>query len=72
MSRGIVTFFFLMLNIMFFSTLVFPPFFKYINRIEPLVLGLPFVQFWILLVIFLVSVSLIIWYIVEDKRGDLE
>ncbi|RJS59354.1 hypothetical protein CJ483_04105 [Bacillus sp. PK3_68] len=72
MSRGKVTLCFFVFNWIVLSTLVVPPIFKYFNRIEPWIFGLPFLQFWIICVCFLISISLIVWYIVEDKRGELD
>lgn len=72
LKRTTVTLLFLVFNCVVFSTLVFPPFFKYFNRIDPWVLGLPFSQFWIIVVVILVSSSLIVWYLVESIRGELE
>lgn len=72
LTRGKVTLCFLILISLLFSTLLFPPIFNKINKIEPWILGLPFVQFWVILVVVLVSVSLIVWYVIEDKRGELE
>lgn len=72
MSRGKVTLCFFVFNWLFLSTLVVPPIFKYFNTLEPWVFGLPFVQFWIICVCMIVSISLIVWYIVEDKRGELD
>lgn len=72
MKRSTVTLIFLGINCLIFSTLVFPPFFAFFNRIEPWVLGLPFIQFWIIVAVILVSSSLIIWYKIEEKRGELE
>lgn len=72
MKRSTITLIFLSFNCLIFSTLVFPPFFAFFNRIEPWVFGLPFVQFWIIVVVILVSLSLIVWYKVEEIRGELE
>lgn len=72
LTRGKVTFSFLILISLLFSTLLFPPIFNKINKVEPWILGLPFVQFWIILVVVLVSVCLIVWYVTEDRRGELE
>lgn len=72
MKRGKVTLIFFCLAWAALSTIVFPPFFRFFNRIDPWVMGLPFVQFWILFVIFIVCCLLAIWYKVEEKRGELE
>lgn len=72
MKRSTISLFFIIFNVLVFSTLVFPPFFKYFNRIEPWVIGLPFIQFWIIMVVVLVSASLMIWYLIQHKRGELE
>lgn len=72
MSNGKISLIFVCLSWLLFGTLVIPPIFKLFNRIYPLVFGLPFVQFWILCVIVLVSGLLIAWYKIEEKRGELD
>nr|WP_318246814.1 DUF3311 domain-containing protein [Bacillus norwichensis] len=72
MRRGTVTLIFFCSIWAVLSTIVFPPFFRFFNRIDPWVIGLPFVQFWILLVVLAVCILLTIWYKVEEKRGELE
>lgn len=72
MSRNKVTLLFFIIAWLFLGTLVFPPIFKLINRIEPWIFGLPFVQFWLVFVIIAIAILLIIWYKVEEKRGELE
>lgn len=72
MTRGKVTLCFVVIISILFSTLLFPPIFNKINKVEPFILGFPFFQFCILLIVVLVSVSLIIWYLIENKRGELE
>ncbi|RNB79575.1 hypothetical protein EDM56_29060 [Brevibacillus fluminis] len=71
MKRGTVTLLFFAFCWVMLGTLVFPPVFRLINRIEPWVLGMPFVQFWIILVIVAISLALIVWYKTEEKRGEL-
>lgn len=71
MSRGAVTLTFFIICWLFMSTLVVPPIFRLFNRIEPWVMGMPFVQFWVLFVILAISIVLIVWYKVEEKRGEL-
>ncbi|KQL43993.1 DUF3311 domain-containing protein [Brevibacillus choshinensis] len=71
MSRGAVTITFFIICWLLLSTLVVPPIFRLFNRIEPWVLGMPFVQFWMLFVILVISILLIVWYKVEEKRGEL-
>jgi len=70
--RGTVTLLFFCSIWVVLSTIVFPPFFRFFNRIDPWVIGLPFVQFWILFVVLAVCILLTIWYKVEEKRGELE
>ncbi|KXH83793.1 hypothetical protein AU377_03235 [Sporosarcina sp. HYO08] len=72
MSRGKVTLIFFIFCWSVLSTLVVPPIFQYFNRIEPRVFGIPFLAYWILLVCIILSLTLIVWYIVEDKRGELD
>ena len=48
-----------------FLTLVFS--LPFVNRIEPFVLGLPFVLFWIVLWVALTPVALLAAYYVEKK-----
>ncbi|PLR81457.1 hypothetical protein CVD25_09415 [Bacillus canaveralius] len=72
MTSGKITLIFVLFNCLMFSTLVFPPFFKLFNKIEPWIFGLPFVQFWIIFVITVISLSFIVWYKIEEARGELE
>lgn len=72
MSRGKVTLCFFIFCWLVLSTILVPPIFKFFNRIEPWVMGLPFVQFWILTVIVLLSITFVVWYWIERKRGELE
>lgn len=72
MRRSTVTLIFFGVNCLLMSTIVFPPFFRFFNRIDPWIFGLPFVQFWILLIVLLVCCLLGLWYKVEEKRGELE
>lgn len=72
MSQGIVTILFVLYFIVVQGIMWFPPVFKTINKIEPLILGLPFVQFWLLVSTFLTGIGLIAWYKIEEKRGELE
>lgn len=51
---------------------VMPPAFQFVNRVEPFVLGFPFLLFWILFVSVMMSVGLIALYWVEDQRGEVE
>lgn len=50
---------------------VMPPFFQFVNRAEPSVLGLPFLLFWILFVSTMMALGLAALYLVEQKRGEL-
>lgn len=50
---------------------VMPPFFQYVNRIEPTVLGLPFLLFWILFVGVAMSLGLMALYAIEVRRGEV-
>lgn len=50
---------------------VMPPFFRFVNRAEPTVLGLPFLLFWILFVGVMMSLGLIALYLVEVRRGEV-
>ncbi len=51
------------IGFLFFS-LIFPPLFSVFNRIEPWVLGMPFLQFWLLVFSFGVSAAmLVLWKI---------
>lgn len=72
MKRGTVTLIFFCSIWAILSSIIFPPFFEFFNRIDPWIMGLPFVQFWILFVVLAVSTMLMIWYKVEEKRGELE
>lgn len=72
MKKETVTFIFIIILCMLLSTIAFPPFFKIFNRISPWILGIPFSAFWIFLVCILMSLTLIVWFIIENKRGDLD
>lgn len=50
---------------------VMPPFFGYFNRMNPMILGLSFIMFWILFVCIMMAVGLAVLYQVEKLRGDL-
>lgn len=71
MKSKTVTLLFYLFCWLMLGTLVIPPVFRIFNRIDPWVLGLPFVQFWVLLVILVISLTLIVWYKTEEKRGDV-
>ncbi|MCF8070179.1 MAG: hypothetical protein K9L30_16470 [Desulfobacterales bacterium] len=53
------------------SPLLFPPFLKSLNRVEPFIGPFPFIIFVMLLVSMLVSAGLFVLYKIEEKRGDL-
>jgi len=53
-----------------FITLVFA--LPWVNRIEPLVLGLPFLLFWIALWVFLTPFILLAAYLLEKKYNPPE
>jgi len=54
-----------------FAWFVVPPMFEVINRVEPWVLGMPFVIFMIALLSFLVCLGLVLLFEIERMRGDL-
>lgn len=49
-----------------------PIVFSWSNRIEPWVLGLPFVYFWQILIISIWIITFWVHYWVESVRGDLD
>jgi hypothetical protein len=49
-----------------------PPFAKLIDRIDPFILGMPFVQFFYLMIPLLMAIWLIVWYNLEVKIQDAE
>lgn len=60
------------IGFLFFSV-IFPPFFSLVNRIEPWVLGLPFLQFWLLLFGLGVSAAMLVLWKVDkmiEEKGE--
>lgn len=53
-----------------FLTLVFA--LPFVNRVQPVILGLPFILFWILLWVFLTPFILMAAYRLEKKAGRKE
>jgi hypothetical protein len=47
-----------------------PPFTQALDRVNPRILGFPFMQFWLLAIPLLLSVWLIIWFALECKIED--
>ncbi|MHB1345686.1 MAG: DUF3311 domain-containing protein [Thermoleophilia bacterium] len=62
---------FLAYFVFMFAWLVVPPMFEVINRVEPWVLGMPFVVFMIAAISFLVCLGLVLLFEIERVRGDL-
>lgn len=56
----------------FLSLMVLPPFFKWANRVEPWIFGLPFVTFWIILLCLCMCFTMIAWYYVDAKKGNID
>ncbi|MDR1573638.1 MAG: hypothetical protein LBS24_04965 [Clostridiales Family XIII bacterium] len=54
--------------IVLFITL--PPITLALDRVRPRILGLPFMQFWLLAVPVLLSIWLVIWFVWECKIED--
>ncbi|WP_153720899.1 hypothetical protein [Sporosarcina cascadiensis] len=52
--------------------MAFPPFITWANRIEPMIVGLPFSMFYLFSLVGLMSVGIIVQYIVEDRLGELD
>jgi len=72
MKKKYITSAFIIFLCLLLSTLVIPPVFQVFNRVSPWIFCIPFSVFWIFLICILMSLTLIIWYIVENKRGDLD
>ncbi len=51
-----------------FSTVLFPPFFRIVNQIEPWIFGTPFVIFWIMFLNVFGTVGLLILWFLESKE----
>lgn len=68
-SRTVYVGFSIYFLVLFLS--VMPPFFQFVNRVDPIVLGLPFLLFWILFVGVMMSVGLSALYYVETVRGEV-
>lgn len=66
------TIFFLILLTFLIALIVHPFFFNWSNRIEPWVLGVPFVMFWLLFVSTLICLAMIAWYITDSITGNLD
>jgi hypothetical protein len=56
--------------IVLFITL--PPMTQLLDRVNPRILGFPFMQFWLLAIPLILSVWLIIWFVWECKIEDRE
>lgn len=56
----------------FVALATLPGIFDWSNRIEPLVIGLPFVYFWNLLIAVFMCLTLIAWYFADSLHGDLD
>lgn len=56
--------------LLLFLTLM-PPFFSFVNRVEPYVFGLSFMLFWLLASSLLMALGLMALYWVERKRGEV-
>jgi len=54
------------------SLMVVPVFLKWANRIEPWVLGVPFVTFWIIFLCLCMSFTMIAWYYVDSIMGYVD
>lgn len=54
------------------SLMVVPVLFKWANRIEPWVLGLPFATFWIIFLCLCMSFTMIAWYYVDSIKGYVD
>ena len=52
-----------------FATVLIPPVFGLFNRLDPWVLGMPFLQFWLLVVNFGSCVCLTIMWKLEEQGG---
>lgn len=72
MRRFNYNFIFVLILIGIVSLMVAPPIFKLVNRVEPWVLGLPFVTFWIILMCLLMSVTIFIWHYIDNIKGNLD
>jgi hypothetical protein len=51
--------------------MLFPPIINSLNRVEPFILGMPFILFACLIYCILVSVGLAVLAAIEFKKGDL-
>ncbi|MFD1707489.1 hypothetical protein ACFSCZ_12215 [Siminovitchia sediminis] len=54
------------------SLIVHPTPFGWANRIDPWVLGIPFVMFWVILICTLMCGVMILWYLVDLKKGNID
>lgn len=60
----------LLLNVVLFGTVLIPQVFHYLNHVEPVILGLPLVVFWVVLVNVLGALSLtVLWFL--DRKGGM-
>lgn len=51
-------------------SVIFPPLFAVFNRIEPWVLGMPFLQFWLEVVGLGIAVSLLVLWRIDEKEAE--
>lgn len=65
-------FIFTIIQLSILSLMIFPPFFKWANRVEPWVFGLPFITFWIIFLCLCMSFMMIAWYYVDSRKGYLD
>jgi len=54
--------------VVLFATVLLPPVFGLFNRVEPWILGMPFLQFWLLVVTFGSCIALTILWRMEEGR----
>lgn len=60
------------LFILFIILTCFPGIFDWSNRVEPFVIGMPFSYFWQILMNCFIFATLITWFLVDSKYGDLD
>lgn len=64
--------FFLVYYSVLIILMTFPGLFEIANRIEPWILGLPFIVFYLFMCVGLLCAGLLCQYLVEDKIGELD
>ncbi|MGG1661296.1 hypothetical protein [Brevibacillus sp. NRS-1366] len=72
MKRSTRTLLFSSVFIALIMLISFPGLFDWSNRIEPWVVGVPFVMFWHLFLALCIALLMAVWYFTDSINGDLD